>query len=202
MKSTNKRRVGLALLALATSLSTPAIAADEKGNFAIEGAGSRPCSVYTTARTKKSPDYAIFAGWVEGYLTGANQHAKDTFDFTPWQTVDLLMAALSKHCEKNPAQPFIVAVNGMLGTLKDARMRTGSEVVSAESDGRRTYAYKSVIQDIQRQLTARKLFTGPADGKFSPALRDALKAFQTRAGLAVTGLPDQPTLFNLFKPKA
>ena len=81
----------------------PANAADAKGGFAVEGAGRSPARPFLKAKANGGNDLAIFAGWVDGYLTGANQHAPQTYDFTPWQTVGLLIAALANHCEKGPS---------------------------------------------------------------------------------------------------
>lgn len=175
-------------------------AADTKGNFAIEGGGSQPCARFLDAREKRNSDYAIYAGWVEGYVTAANQHSRETYDYTPWQTTELLMAALAKHCEKTPQQSFFVTVNRMLGSLKGGRMKAMSEIVAIESGSSKMLAYRSVVQDVQRQLAARRLFAGPADGKPTPALLDAIKRFQVQSRLPANGLPDQMTLIALFRP--
>jgi hypothetical protein len=184
--------------ALCVGLAAPVWAADAKGDFAIDGAGSKTCANFIEARTKKSTDYFLFAGWIEGYVTGTNQYTKDTYDFTPWQSIDLLLVALGKYCEKNSAQPFIVAVTGMLSTLKADRLQSKSELVMMQFDGRGTFAYRAVLEDVQRMLAARKEFNGKVDGNYSPELRDALMFYQSRSGLVKSGLPDQPTLLKLY----
>ncbi|MCP5466037.1 MAG: peptidoglycan-binding protein [Sinobacteraceae bacterium] len=198
------RKTGIKLAGLALGMSLlagPVLAADSKGNFAVEGAGAQSCEAFLKAKEKGGNDLAIFAGWIDGYLTGANQHAADTYDFTPWQTVGLLIAALANHCEKDPKRPFVVAVNNMIGALKAERMQTRSETVRVDVDGHTGLFYKSVIQDAQKRLADEKLFSGQADGSIGKATQDAFRAFQKREGLKETGVPDQATLFKLFVRK-
>lgn len=198
------RKAGLKFAGLVLGLSlvtTSAGAADAKGSFSVEGAGAQTCETFLKAKAKGGNDLAIFAGWIDGYLTGANQHAPDTYDFTPWQNVGLLIAALDNHCEKEPKRPFIVAVNAMIAALKNERMKERSDTVKVEADGRAGFFYKTVMQDAQKRLAEEKLYSGDADGSFGPATQDAFRAFQKKEGLKETGLPDQATLFKLFVKK-
>ncbi|MBX3682134.1 MAG: peptidoglycan-binding protein [Rhodocyclaceae bacterium] len=199
------RKSGLKLASFALGVvllaSSTANAADAKGGFAVEGAGAQSCETFLKAKANGGNDLAIFAGWVDGYLTGANQHAPQTYDFTPWQTVGLLIAALANHCEKEPKRPFIVAVNNMLAALKAERMQERSETVKIEADGRSGLFYKTVMEDAQKRLAAEKLYKGTIDGSFGPTTEAAFKAFQKREGLKESGLPDQATLFKLFVKK-
>lgn len=185
-------------LLLAIGWNVPAGAADGKGDFAVDGGGAQTCAAFNSARAKRNNDYAIYAGWVDGYVTGANQYTKDTYDMTPWQTSELLLTAIGRYCEKNPQHSFINAVNGMLAALKPERLQQKSELMVIQSEGQGTVAYKAVVEQIQRKLTDKKLYSGKIDGLYSPPLRDALKAFQSKANLEKTGLPDQATLYKLF----
>ncbi|WP_300441454.1 peptidoglycan-binding domain-containing protein [Zoogloea sp.] len=183
---------------LAGCCATQALALDAKGDFAIDGGGGRQCSAFSEAAKKKNTDYFLFGGWVEGYVSATNQYAKDTYDITPWQTTELLLAALGQYCEKNPKQPFIVAVNSMLGVLQPGRLQAKSELVMIQTDKGGVALYKAVIEAMQRKLAEDKLYAGPKDGAFSPALKDALRDFQVRSKLLATGFPDQLTLNRLF----
>mgnify|MGYP001443242952 CR=1 FL=1 len=187
------------VLALGLSMSNTAGAADAKGNFAIDGGGSQPCESFTTAKTKKTTDYQIYAGWVDGYVTAANQYSKDTYDLTPWQTTELLLSALVKHCTANPTQPFIIAVNNMLAALKPARLQNKSELVMVQTTGGGSLVYKAVLESVQRKLAEKKLYSGKIDGAYSPAVRDALRAYQGSERISASGLPDQATLLKLLK---
>lgn len=173
-------------------------AVDAKGDFAVDGGGGRNCAAFSQAAKKRNTDYYLFAGWVDGYVTAHNQHAKDTYDYTPWQTTEFLLAALGQYCDKNPNQPFIVAANGMLGALKPDRLQTKSEMIMVQTDKGGIALYKATIEAIQHRLADQKLYTGPQDGVFTATLKDAVRAFQVKSNLPATGLPDQLTLNKLF----
>lgn len=196
--SLSKRTRLLAALALTLSVGRPGMAADAKGNFAIDGAGAQSCEAYLAARSKRNTDYQLYAGWVDGYLTSANQYTKDTYDLTPWQTTPLLLAALAKHCEKNPAESFVVAINGMIQALRDDRLVNKSELVVVQAGGSGALVYKTVLERAQHKLAEKKLYSGPMDGVYTPTLRDALKNFQSTVGIKPSGIPDQPTLLKLL----
>ena len=183
---------------LVDGFTTQALAVDAKGDFAIDGGGGRTCEAFNAAATKRNTDYFLFAGWLEGYVSATNQYAKDTYDITPWQTTELLLAALGQYCNKNPKQPFIVAVNSMLGVLKPNRLQAKSELIMIQTDKGGFPLYKGVIEEIQRKLAQAKLYSAAKDGVFSPALKDALRDFQVRSNLPATGMPDQPTLNKLL----
>lgn len=183
---------------LAAGCATQALALDAKGDFAIDGGGGRQCSSFSEAAKKQNTDYFLFAGWVEGYISGTNQYAKDTYDITPWQTTELLLAALGQYCAKNPKQPFVVAVNSMLGVLKPDRLQSKSELIMIQTDKGGIALYKAVIEAMQRKLAEQKLYAGAKDGAFTPALKDALRDFQVRSNLPATGFPDQFTLNKLL----
>ena len=147
----------------------------------MEGAGAQSCETFLKAKANGGNDLAIFAGWVDGYLTGANQHAPQTYDFTPWQTVGLLIAALANHCEKEPKRPFIVAVNNMLAALRPSACRNARD---REDRGGRPQ--RTVLQDRDggraEAPRSEKLYRGTIDGSFGPTTEDAFKAFQKREG--------------------
>lgn len=183
---------------LAANCATQALAADAKGDFAIDGGGGRQCSAFTEAAKKRNTDYFLYAGWVEGYISATNQYAKDTYDITPWQTTELLLAALGQYCAKNPKQPFVVAVNSMLGVLRPDRLQSKSELIMIQTDKGAVALYKAMIETIQRKLADQKLYAGAKDGSFTPGLKDALRDFQVKSNLPASGFPDQLTLNKLL----
>ncbi len=174
-------------------------AEDKNGSFAVKGAGSISCESYIAIKEKRSRDYYVFVGWLEGYLTAANQHKKGTYDLSPWQSPELLMMALSRHCLKTPKKGFITAVNDMIKVLEQEKLEQASEIVAMTSEGKQTFVYKSILKKIQRRLSAETFFKGAVDGTYTPLLRDAIKAYQKKKDIVPTGLPDQITLFHLFK---
>ena len=54
------------------------------------------------------------------------------------------------------------------------------------------------VEKLQRALQIKKFYKGVVDGKFGNGTRDALKAYQTRNKLEVTGKADVPTIAKLF----
>lgn len=58
-------------------------------------------------------------------------------------------------------------------------------------------APNQVIVDVQGQLQRDGYYTGPIDGVLGPMTRQAIAAFQTDHGLAVTASIDEPTLSTL-----
>lgn len=197
MKKTFKTQIALVLASLA--FSSHVVGADADGNFAIEGAGTQSCAAYLTVRESRSRDYYVFAGWVDGYLTSANQYWENTYDLTPWQSLELVMSALAKRCEDNAEKPFINVVNETLVSLTPGRLKKNSEVISVQNEGKRTFIYKDVLIDVQQRLAALDLYSGEPTGAYSASVRDAMADFQRAEELSVTGLPDQMTLFHLYR---
>ena len=54
------------------------------------------------------------------------------------------------------------------------------------------------MRNVQQALKNRGFYVGAVDGLFGPKTQAALKTFQRKTGIAVTGLPDQPTLIKLL----
>lgn len=77
----------------------------------------------------------------------------------------------------------------------DAKVGAGETLGEADSG--------KAVEALQRHLRATGLYQGPVDGVFSPAVKDALSAFQTAKGLTATGEVNGKTLaalrgINLF----
>jgi len=54
-------------------------------------------------------------------------------------------------------------------------------------------ASREQIKEMQRALTARNLYQGPADGVWGPKTESAVRNFQTQNGLESTGTLNEPT---------
>lgn len=173
-------------------------AMDAEGNFAIKGAGATSCEQYTQALEAEARELYLFAGWIDGYLTGVNQFQEQTFDTSPWQTTELLAQLLGQYCQRNPEVQFMFAATQMLRSMFPARLRTSSEPVEMESDANTAFLYKTVLQRVQEALAERGHDVA-TDGAFGPQTERALEAFQRDNEIAVTGLPDQRTLLVLLK---
>lgn len=177
----------------------PAKAADSKGAYAIDGGGGAPCKAFTSSRKADDTRAAgLFAGWVDGYLSAANQNSPDTFDLTPWQTTDLLLVLLGRYCESYPEDHFEIAVNNMIKALHPQRLVTRSETLLAGSKEKGVPIYREIMLRAQQRLKEQGFYSGALDGNYGQAMHTALSAFQEKNAIRVTGLPDQETLFRLL----
>ena len=70
--------------------SKSAISADNEGQHGVRGAGLTSCAIYEKERNLKSQVYFIIASWMDGYITGTNQWANDTYDIFPFQSTELI----------------------------------------------------------------------------------------------------------------
>lgn len=187
---------GILILSLNAS---PLLAASKSGEFAYEILGNQTCDHFVSAREERSQEYYFYVGWVAGYLSGYNRFAEDTVDVTPWQGIELLAALLTNFCGKNPEARFIDGVEAMIVQLTPHRLRNTAESVEAKSGDNTVVVYKIVMQRAQSALTELGFYEGTIDGQFGEGTLTAFKAFQASKSLQETGLPDQPTLYELFR---
>lgn len=173
-------------------------AADDAGRFAVRNAGMVTCRAFVDEKAKRSAEFNLYMGWIDGYISAANQFTKDTYDLVPWGNTIFLATLLESHCKKNPEQLFYVAVNKLAAALLKQRLRTQSELIGTSYRGKKTYIYKSILREVQGYLKKEKLYSSEPDGEFGPGTAKALEAYQKANGLAVTGLPDQITLYKIF----
>lgn len=173
-------------------------AMDDEGDFAIKGAGATRCAQFTEMLDAESPEVYLYAGWLDGYLTGVNQFQKKTFDVAPWQATELLAQLLGQFCRQNPEAQFIFAATQMLRSMFPARLRTSSEVVEMNSGENTAFLYKAVLQRVQEALVERGHDIA-TDGAFGPQTQRAIEDVQRDNDIEVSGLPDQRTLLLLLQ---
>ncbi len=195
------RRALLSILA-AILLSFQAHAADSGGQFAVEGIGGGTCDSFVAAKSESSNAYWMFLGWLDGYMTGINQYAPETYDITPWQSQNLLAALFEKFCARNPGANFFAVANKMIVELRDDRLRESSAPIVAAVGERSIGVYRETLRRAQLVLEEGGHYKGKVVGLFGPNTQRALESYQKQAGLTVTGLPDQATLFKLLSPSA
>lgn len=184
--------------ALAAGLAGAAHAADGDGRYGIDGAGRLKCEAFAKARQAENADYRVFAGWVDGYVTAFNHFQADTFDLTPWQSLELILAKLARYCDDNPGETFVAGLNLLAQALYDERLTAASPVVQARAGTQAVILYEAMLPRIHAALKTRGYKPGGEDGRFTEAMSGALRAFQKAEGLPTSGLPDQPTLNSLF----
>jgi peptidoglycan hydrolase-like protein with peptidoglycan-binding domain len=71
--------------------------------------------------------------------------------------------------------------------------KTGARTTVVTDDGQPRKASREQTMEMQRALTARNLYQGPADGVWGPKTESALRNFQTQSGLPATGQFDNAT---------
>lgn len=191
----------IALIALAATPLAPVGAQDNQRQFAVEGAGMLTCARFTEARADTaSPEYQRMIGFIEGYLTAANLYEPDTFDLTPWHNAAALDMIVGNHCAQFPDDRLVGVTQRMVGGLRPFRVARFSPLLEVGDGENRAFVYETILRRAQAALRLRGLYTGPEDGTFPPALREAFRAFQRSVGLNETGVPDPATLWKLLNP--
>jgi len=190
-------RAGL-LFAAGLLLAQGVTAADDKGQFGVRGAGLVKCAVYDSERDARSQIYQIVAAWIDGYITGSNQHADDTYDIVSFESTELLAAIVSENCKKNPEAPVFAVLRAVVAQAGKNRLRAPSKKVEVAIGERKVLLYEEVLRRVQQKLASAGFYRGPIDGIYSATTQKAMQAYQTSAKLQPTGFPDQATLWRLL----
>lgn len=189
----------VAALSVALAMPGLAVAADGEGLFAVKGAGSVSCGELLGALDGNNQRGLLLYGWIEGYLTAANQNVDGVFDHTPWQRVELLAELLLSHCESNQEQAVFRAMGLMLQAMSPTALRVKSEVEIIDAGAGQAFEiYRSTLKAVQERLVTLGHLSGGADGRYGPKTAAAIGAFQQEAELQINNLPDQATLLALF----
>jgi hypothetical protein len=189
---------GLAMLAIAS----PVPATDDKGQFAVRGAALISCAAFTQARASRGDTYRVVASWVDGYVTGANQHARQTYDALSFESTELLMAAIDEHCRRHPQDAVFAVVNSLMEKLWPDRITVKSDkstIVVGQQEARH---YATLVRRVQQALLARGFYSGPVNGTFSAQTVTGVRRFQKSIGFEQTGFPDQATLWRLLREES
>lgn len=177
-------------------------AADLNNKFAVKGAGRKPCSDFIQAMDSRTSDYYMYGGWLEGYISAYNQSQGNNYDITPWQTTELLLSLIKYQCKNNQNMPFLNATNSLMKTMFPIRLKQEDKIVEINANDRKSYYYSRTLTDAKQRLKKLGFISYEIDDKFSERDVKAFADFQKKAGLKITGVPDQITLTNLFlKPK-
>lgn len=179
--------------------SQEAFAADDKGQFGVRGAGLISCAIYEKEREAQSEIYLITAAWVDGYITGINQHLPATYDLMSFETTELLAAILAEHCKKNPADTVFSVLKNLFDKLHQDRLQLHSNKTEVVVGERKASLYVEVLKRIQKKLFSAGFYKGEIDGIYSPSTIEAMKEFQRSVKYNPTGFPDQMTLWRLLR---
>ena len=147
-------------LLLTGLLLSNASAEDRQGRYAIKGHGTLTCKTLDAERATKSNVYLSIGGWLEGYVTGYNRYSTQTYDVTPFESTELLLALISTHCANHPEDRLYAVVNGLLSKLAHDRLQAPSARVRISDGQRMAILYVTTIRRIQSALADRKLYRG------------------------------------------
>ena len=188
-------RLGRAFIILVcTGLSGPVFAGDGEGRYAVEGPGRLSCADLT-ALPPDDPVRRDLAVWLSGYMTAHHRLLPETFDLTPWQTPNTLMAMVAQYCQANPSQITERAAQELVSFLAPHRVQTETPALVQRSGDQVTVLYQEVLDRAVAALAGAGFpVAAGADG-----LTQAVGQFQNREALPVTGALDQATLAILLK---
>ena len=191
--------IQICIVFLTCLLSTAAFSADGSGKYAIRGAGLIDCETFLAEQQKRSPEYLMMGGWIDGYITGINQYAANTYDSTSFESTELFVEIVKNHCTKKPKDRLLPVINSIIKQRWESRIKTQSKLVGIRLGDKGTQLYTETILRIQKRLAEKGLYKSPMTGKFDTNTITALAAFQkSLKGYEATGFPDQATLWALL----
>lgn len=186
----------LGLLALAPTAS---VAADAQGNFALRGAGAVACAQAVQRIEARGPEVAQFVAWADGALSQANRLERDTFDLMPFDGPAGLLTVLALNvCRANPQLNFGSAVIQAIEAMKPLRVRQSAQPVTITVGEASVSLRSETIRLVQTRLRELNLLSAPADGRWGPTSRAAIKRFQESRNLRPTEIPDPDTVIQLL----
>lgn len=181
--------VGLLIMASAGQ------AADGSGKFYIRGPGSQSCAAYLAAAGKPE-EHVRYASWLLGYVSARNRIEPNTYDFIPTEAVADFPNIVTVICKSDEKVSLEQAAHSAVTALTPMRQNSASSLVEVQADGKTVKIHQESLRTLQAALIARKAFNGRADGLASAPLVAALKDFQRKESIPVTGLPDIDTFIR------
>lgn len=175
-----------------------AVAASETGQYALKGFGRHTCEQFIENRANGTQTYRQYGAWLAGYMSAINKLSDDTVDVAPWQTMDVIAAYVTNFCTHSPKSQIVDAIDAVVLTLWDSRVRGKTVLVEAVVHGKTSKIYQSVLVQVQTKLTKLGLYGGDLNGEFNSETELAIRKFQSNRKLPTSGLPDQRTLYRLF----
>ncbi len=190
-------RIGMTM-ALLACFSPAAHAADKDGRFSVRGLGGSKCSDLAAAVSQKNTALIqAYSTWLGGYLTATNRLISQTFDVVPSTPATDAVGLVSVVCQANPNNLVESATYQALGAINSIRIRQDSPLVAVQEGSKSLVIRQEALITVQTELARAGLFKGAADGKASPALVQAVRAFQKAQKLPESGLPDIDVLIRL-----
>jgi len=170
-------------------------AADASGKFSIRGPGSQGCETYL-ASVGNVQVRARIASWLLGYATARNRLEPDTYDFIPTESGADFPNVVAVICKANQKATIEQAAHAAITALAPMRQSAASPLVELRADGKTINIHQEALRTLQAALIGKAAFNGRADGLASAAFVAALKDFQRKESIPVTGLPDIDTFIR------
>lgn len=189
----------LAALLLSLSWVPPLSAADQAGRFVLKGAANAGCNDYLKAYEDKPGGFLLYLGWLGGYITALNQYRNNTYDLTSWESMGLLAASLHSYCSSHPSASFFGASQRLVEALNADSLETFTPGIEVHNRGVTLTLNQPLVSRVHRQLAELGLYSGAPDASFGDDSKAAMSAYQKQHGLPPTGLPDQLTLYQMFR---
>ncbi len=122
-------------------------ARDFEGSYAVYGAGSEQCKLYTQAMKKGGKEQDYFTDWGIGYLTAFNVIMPNTYDVLGETDFSAAQLWLGRRCDKYPNELFITAMIRLTEVLYPMRYQSGlKEPAQKKSAGQQSTRKKSATQ--------------------------------------------------------
>lgn len=197
MKAVSFRLAHLALaLTSGMTLCVPAsFAADGNGKYSVRGLGGHSCADYLAAAGKPA-EVGAYSSWLLGYATARSRLEAATFDMLPTQDGLDFVNVVSAVCRQQQSALLETVVDQTLRLLAPLRQAAETPLVQMQADNKSVSIRQDSLRRLQTALIARKFYKGTVTGVSSAQFVDALKAFQRKEGIAVTGLPDIDTFIR------
>lgn len=186
---------GLMLVGAAVSGS------DDNKAYAVKGAGIAPCSKFLESVESGDKAYFVYGGWLEGYFTASNKYLPETYDLIPWQSTQLMLKTVESVCKQSPDMTLNSVVQMLVGNLAPQRIAMGAKFVRL-GEGYGNVFQEEVVVRIKKALMDKGFYSGELGADYTDSTKTALRNFQKSVNQAETGMPNQATLFLLFRPTA
>lgn len=193
----------LALVCVASLVTTVAHTADGAGQFSVRGAGGQPCSVWaaladSTDEVQRREGILTLQSWLAGYITASNRLTGETYDAMPFLDIVNVLAIVLNECRANPAELAESTSARVLAAFSPTRVQAESPLVTvADTGAEKTYRQETIVA-IQQKLIDGGYLAGEADGAMGAATAEALIAYQTETGLPATGELSVDTVFKIL----
>ena len=103
-----------------------------------------------------------------------------------------------KACKNSPEDTFLISIIKVLRFVNPTSLGSESKLIKVTVEEQSLYLYQSTVELIQKKLSDLKYLDVYKAGDFNKQSISALRKFQKKNKLDITGFPDQNTLLKLL----